>query len=492
MNTPQIRNAVLLVLNTHDGNSGYETLYGGETLLNRSLVAMSKSGLQKIMIITNKGYKDKLDTMIRQVKHRLTLDYEVMELNQGQFISEKISEVISPWIEPFLMYEADKFIHPTFLDQAVSVNVAENVGLFVYKDVLIKDKQLQYDVSFTEKFKIIFANPASYNKITFDKAEPSIFTSNPVELSQQNQYVSFSENGDGVFSTDILVCRKEHLSTTGHFRTLDEAIKTMLKSRLLALHFIKEAWWMRITPGISKAHIKELIWKIAFKEISGEFSKAVNSKMSKPLSFYFARKGVTPNALSNAQLVLFLAASFFLLIDAHWAMIVFAVLWQFSAGILDRCDGEVARIRNHESEAGGRFDMIIDDMRFGLPFIFLGGALYYQTQDPLYLIVFALAFSWFIALTLFEQDFMRKAGYSSRQVMYVDYLKLQGEMSQTSSFLKKYTPIIKGDIRTFYVSLLAVFGLKEWVFWVLLAYLTLVPVTSFVGILKFKKERKNK
>lgn len=488
----QIKHAVLLVLNTHEGNSGYEAVYGGETLLNRSLVAMSKSGIQKAAIITNRGYKDKLERMIRQVRHRLTLDYDVTELAREQFISEKIMEVTAKWNEPFLMYEADKFMHPTFLNQAISAHVTEKAALFAYKDVLIKDKRTHFDESFKEKFKIIFGNPASYNKITFDKADPSIFNSNPVELSQKNQFVSFSENGDGVFSTDILACSKEHLNAMGPFRSLIDAIQIGLKSQYFALHFIKEGWWMRITPGISKAHIKELIWKIAFKEISGEFSKAVNSKMSKPLSFYFARKGVTPNTLSNAQLVLFLAASCFLLIDAHWAMIVFAVVWQFSAGILDRCDGEVARIRNHESEAGGRFDMIIDDMRFGLPFIFLGGVLYYQTQDPLYLISFTLAFSWFIALTLYEQDFMRKAGYTSRQVLYVDYLKLQGEKSQTSSFLKKYTPIIKGDIRTFYVSLLAAFGLKEWVFWVLLVYLTLIPLTSFFGILKFKKVRVNK
>jgi phosphatidylglycerophosphate synthase len=285
-----------------------------------------------------------------------------------------------------------------------------------------------------------------------------------------------------------MVCTREQLANINGFRTFDEAVDLLLNANNLRLQFIKEAWWLRITPEIAKSHVKEFFWKIAFKEISGEFSKAVNSKMSKPLSFYFARKGVTPNALSNAQLGLFLIASFFLLLDSHWALIVFAIVWQFSAGVLDRCDGEVARIRNHESEAGGRFDMIIDDMRFGLPFIFLGGVLYYQTQDPLYLIAFTLAFSWFIALTLYEQDFMRKAGYTSRQVMYVDYMKLHGEQSQTTSILKKYAPIAKGDIRTFYVSLLALFGFKVIVFWVLLAYLTLIPASSFFGVLKFKKE----
>jgi hypothetical protein len=136
--------------------------------------------------------------------------------------------------------------------------------------------------------------------------------------------------------------------------------------------------------------------------------------------------------------------------------------------------------------------MIIDDMRFGLPFIILGFVLYFQTQNTLYLTAFAISFAWFIALTLYEQNFMRQAGYVSRQVMYVDYMKLIGEESQTTSALKKYSPIVKGDIRTFYVFLLALFGLKEVVFWVLLIYLTLVPVSSFIGVLKFKKENAKK
>lgn len=490
MNSNQVRHAVLLVLNTHKGNSGYDAVYGGETLLNRSLVALSKSGVQNVMILTPTGYKEKLDRMIQKVQHRLLLNYEVKELGAGQIISDKIKEISSAWHDPFLLFEADKFIHPTFLNQAVSIHDSAKPILWAYQDVLIKDRQLHFDASFKEKFKIIFANPGGYHKIVFDNTEPSLFRSGFVELSEQNRIAAFSDDGDGLFSTDVLVCRRENLNSISNFRSCNEAIQEFIKAQRLALRFVKEGWWMRITPEISKSHIKELIWKIAFKEISGEFSKAVNSKMSKPLSFYFARKGVTPNTLSNAQLVLFFIASCFLLIDAHWAMIVFAVLWQFSAGVLDRCDGEVARIRNHESEAGGRFDMIIDDMRFGLPFIFLAAALYFQTQETLYLAAFSLAFIWFIALTLYEQDFMRKAGYTSRQVMYVDYLKLQGEKSQRTSIMKKYVPLIKGDIRTFYVSLLALFGLKVWVFWVLLIYLTLVPVTSFVGILRFKRERK--
>ena len=492
MNPLQITHALLLVKNTSKSNSSYDAIYGGETLLNRSLIALSMSGIRKAVIVTSSGNKERIEEMIRMVKHRLVLDYAVAAHDQGQVISEKIREVIAQWDDPFLMFETDKFIHPTFIKQTITANPSSRAVAFAYKYILIKENALYYDASFKERFKIIFANTSGYNKFLLENDDFKIFDSSLVDLTDKNQLVSFSERGDGVFSCDAGVFRKKHLEGISDYKSLGEAFQQLIRKNLLAIQFVTDAWWMRITAGISKTHIKEMIWKIAFKEISGEFSKAVNSKISKPLSFYFARKGVTPNALSNAQFVLFLIASCFLLIDAHWALIVFAVLWQFSAGILDRCDGEVARIRNHESEAGGRFDMIIDDMRFGLPFIFLGGVLYYQTQNPLFLIALILVFSWFLALTLYEQNFMRKAGYTSRQVMYVDYLKLHGEQSQTSSFIKKYAPIVKGDIRTFYVFLLALFGLKLYVFCLLLIYLALVPISSFVGVLKFNKEYSKK
>ncbi|MBL7994808.1 CDP-alcohol phosphatidyltransferase family protein [bacterium] len=492
MKMDQINNAVILASNTHQGNSSYDTVYGGETLLNRCLIAMSKSGITSAVVIAHPGCKNKIEETIETVKHRLMLDYRVTELSQDQVLSEKIKEVAAHWNDAFLMYKTDKFMHPTFFKQAVTAAVADRAVVFAHKNVIIKDGVLLFEPAFKEKFKVIFSNPAGYNKITVDQMTSDIFRSNPVELTVSNKLLAFASGGDGVISADVVACSRKQLESISGFGSIDEAVQELLSNNKLAMQFVADAWWLRITPEISKSHIKDLIWKVAFKEISGEFSKAVNSKLSKPLSFYFARKGVTPNTLSNVQLILFLIASGFLLIDAHWAMIVFAVLWQFSAGVLDRCDGEVARIRNHESEAGGRFDMIIDDMRNVLPFTFLGGFLYYHTQDPVFVISFALTIIWFTALTLYEQDFMRKAGYTSRQVMYVDYKKLKGESSHTTSLLTKFVPIISGDIRTFYVFLLALFGLKEFVYWALLFILVFFPVTSFVGILKFKKEYSKK
>src|SRR5438552_18342630 len=101
-------------------------------------------------------------------------------------------------------------------------------------------------------------------------------------------------------------------------------------------------------------------------------------------------------------------------------MLVFAVVWQFSAGVLDRCDGEVARIRNYESEAGARFDMLIDGLRFALPFVFLTIACYREThRDLTYLGAAVATVAWYTTAVVYHNRFLRQAGYVSIQSMGV-------------------------------------------------------------------------
>ena len=180
----------------------------------------------------------------------------------------------------------------------------------------------------------------------------------------------------------MVVCHRVHLQRLSCSNVAD-LIHHWHKQQLLRLGFVENVWWLPVTGRESQEDRTEFFWRIAFKEISGEFSKLVNSHLSKPLTFLFVRFGFSPNAISILELSLFLVSSAFLLIPQYWAMLVFAVVWQFSAGVLDRCDGEVARIRNYESEAGARFDMLIDDLRFALPFVFLTIACYRESHRDL-------------------------------------------------------------------------------------------------------------
>ncbi len=476
-----IAKAVLIALNTEPVGAAYDSVYGGETLLNRTLIAMSKAGIRLVQIICADGQREQSEFMINSVRKRIALEYRVSELKSDEMLSKKISSVVGNWDDAFLIFETDKIVHPTFFDQAATFPSRQTPVLFAYNNVWLDDGQVTFAGSFPEKFKVIFYNTSAFMKIALRENvsqhgtfEPA--TSHPVEISLDLK--------DGVISTDIAVCRRSDLQNIA-FKNFAEMIQRWKENNILTTGFLEKAWWLKVTGTESKAQITEFFWRMAFKEISGEFSKLVNSKLSKPMTFLFVRLGFSPNAISIIQLILFLASSSFLLVNRYWAMIIFAIIWQFAAGVLDRCDGETARVRNYESEAGGRFDMLVDDLRFGLPFVFLTLAQYRESQQWLnYVLVAAATCAWYVTAAVFHNRFLRRAGYVSHQAMGVDFLKTQE--GAWLKFYQRIQPFLKGDIRTFYIFVLTFLGHKEVLFWTLVAYAWPLGAQYIFTIKKFR------
>jgi len=473
--------AVLIALNTEPAGARYDSVYGGETLLNRALIAMSKSGIRVVHVVCAEGRREAIECMIDSVRKRITLDYEVAELRADEMLSQHIARAVRAWDDPFLIFDADKIVHPTFFDQATQFLSQQKPVLFAYKDVWLDNGRVTFNGSFTEKFKVIFKNPSAFTTIALrDHAlrneEIEAATSHPVEMSPDLQ--------NGAISTDIAMCRRFDVQNTT-FKNFAGMIQRWNEKNLLTAGFVEKAWWLKVTGKESKDQIRELFWRIAFKEISGEFSKLVNSQFSKPMTFLFVRLGFSPNAISIIQLLLFLISSSFLLVNQYWAMIVFALLWQFAAGVLDRCDGETARIRNYESEAGGRFDMLIDDLRFGLPFVFLTIGQYREYPPDLsYGMVAVATAAWYCTATILHNRFLRRAGYVSHQAMGVDFLKTQ--KSTLIRLYQRIQPAIKGDIRTFYIFLASFLGREEVLFWMLVAYAWPLGAQYLFTIKKFR------
>lgn len=481
MNT-KVTHALLLAFNAESTGVAYDAVYGGETLLNRALIALSKSGVRQIGIVCAEGQRARLETLIATVRHRLALAYEIVERHAGAALAEQVARLVETWREPFLLFACDKIVHPTLLTQAVQFAASSAPVLLAYKHVWMEEGRVVFAASFPEKFKILFANASVLTKIAAPK---SVFQQSSCILTGDPAVVISPAMKNGIISTDVVVCRCVDVQSV-RFNTVAELIQSWNEANSLVLGFVENAWWLKVTGTESQTQIKEFFWKIAFKEISGEFSKLVNSKLSKPMTFLFVRLGFSPNAISILELVLFLVSSAFLFIDGYWAMLVFAVVWQFSAGVLDRCDGEVARVRNYESESGARFDMLIDDLRFGIPFVFLTIACYHEShQDASYLLIAAATFAWYATAVIFHNRFLRRAGYVSIQAMGVDFLKTQEGTGWLKVF-RRFQPFTKGDIRTFYITLLAFLGQKPILFWMLVAYAWPLGGSYFFTIWKFR------
>jgi phosphatidylglycerophosphate synthase len=348
--------------------------------------------------------------------------------------------------------------------------------------VWLTEGKVAFASAFPDKFKVIFVHAESFTKIALDK---SVFQTNTFDVGPAHPAEISPILSNGIFSTDVVVCHRVHLQHLPWSNVAD-LVQHWHKQQLLRLGFVEKVWWLPVTGSESQEDRTEFFWRIAFKEISGEFSKLVNSHLSKPLTFLFVRFGFSPNAISILELSLFLVSSAFLLIPQYWAMLVFAVVWQFSAGVLDRCDGEVARIRNYESEAGARFDMLIDDLRFALPFVFLTIACYREShRDLTYLVAAVATAAWYSTAVFYQNRFLRRAGYVSIQSMGVDFLKTQAETRWFAVF-RRIQPFTKGDIRTFYIFLASFLGSKSVLFWILVAYAWPLGASYFFTVVKFR------
>lgn len=483
MGVSGITRAVLLAVNTDPTRATYDAVYGGEPLLTRALVALSKAGIRSVGIICHEGHREKIAALIGTARTRVALDYDISPICTGETVSEVVSRLVEQWDEFFLLFETNQVVHPTFFAQVAQFAASPNPVLVVYKHVWLNEGKVGFARAFPDKFKVIFAQSESFTKIALDK---SVFQSNTFDLGPGHPVEVSPTVSNGIFSTDVVVCRRVHLQNFS-FSNVADLIQHWQKQQLLKLGFVEKVWWLPVTGRESQEAQTEFFWRIAFKEISGEFSKLVNSHLSKPLTFLFVRFGWSPNAISILELSLFLASSALLLIPQYWAILLFAVVWQFSAGVLDRCDGEVARIRNYESEAGARFDMLIDDLRFAIPFVFLTIACYRESHRDLgYLVVALASFAWYGTAGVYHARFLRRAGYVSIQAMGVDFLKTQAETRWFAVF-RRIQPFTKGDIRTFYIFLASFLGNKSVLFWMLVAYAWPLGASYFFTVLKFRQ-----
>jgi len=483
MGVAGITRAVILAANTAPTKATYDAVYGGEPLLTRALVSLSKAGIRSVWIICHEEDREKIATLIGKARTRLALDSDICPIRTGETLSEVVSRIVEQWDASFLLFETDKVVHPTFFAQVAQFAASPKPVLVVYKHVWLNRGIVAFESAFPDKFKVIFAHPETFTKVALDK---TVFQSDIFDVAPPHPVEVSPTLSSGIFSTDVAVCHRAHLQHLS-WNNVADLIHHWHKQQLLRLGFVEKVWWLPVTGSESQEYRTEFFWRIAFKEISGEFSKLVNSHLSKPLTFWFVRFGFSPNAISILELSLFLVSCAFLLIPQYWAMLVFAVVWQFSAGVLDRCDGEVARIRNYESEAGARFDMLIDDLRFALPFVFLAIACYRESHRDLGYPVVALATAaWYGSAVVYHNRFLRRAGYVSIQAMGVDFLKTQAETRWFAVF-RRIQPFTKGDIRTFYIFLASFLGNKSVLFWILVAYAWPLGASYFFTVVKFRQ-----
>ncbi len=95
------------------------------------------------------------------------------------------------------------------------------------------------------------------------------------------------------------------------------------------------------------------------KSQDGIVSRLINRPLSRQLSQLMVRLPILPNQWTLLLMILPIAGAMFLLRGDYLGFAIGAVLFQLHSA-LDGCDGEIARVKYLESEAGGKLDGLCD------------------------------------------------------------------------------------------------------------------------------------
>jgi len=118
--------------------------------------------------------------------------------------------------------------------------------------------------------------------------------------------------------------------------------------------------WLDVdTPEALREAERRLMRDQGRKTRDGPVSRHLNRPISRWLSRYLVRTTVTPNQISLISWMLSCVAAGLMALGGYPALAIGGALAQL-ASVIDGCDGEVARLKQCQSEFGGWFDAVLD------------------------------------------------------------------------------------------------------------------------------------
>lgn len=252
---------------------------------------------------------------------------------------------------------------------------------------------------------------------------------------------------------------------------------------------VEEGYMMNLSPDASSLdRAKEMIFSNVGKTATGWIAVNINGRFSLPLSRQLIKTPLTPNMISVLINVIgIMAGPFFAL--GH--PVIGAICMQI-ATVLDRCDGEVARIKLMETKKGQWVDTVSDQVSMlsfyiGLP---IG---YYAINNSGWIVGLGIMnvffFLFFIAWSFY---FLIKYTDSGS---LVSYMKVDNFIdTEKTSFMRKFISFLRPLGRRNFYSMaflvMAIFGGYPVVFFFATVAITFFFIHVLEDILKLSKIKK--
>lgn len=224
-----------------------------------------------------------------------------------------------------------------------------------------------------------------------------------------------------------------------------------------------DSYWMRLDSGEdSAARAENLIFKYVGKTATGWLSRNINSKISLPTSRLLVKTPLTPNMISVLINIIGMLCGVFYAIGHP----VWGALCMQAATILDRCDGEVARVKLMETQRGQWVDTISDQVTvlsfmLGVPIGY-----YVISKSPVAIILGAVNLSIFIFFVVWSFYFLKKYTNSGSLVTYFEVDKLVE--GKKTSLMRRLIKIVRPmGRRNFYSLAFLIIAIVGGYFWLL-------------------------
>jgi phosphatidylglycerophosphate synthase len=224
----------------------------------------------------------------------------------------------------------------------------------------------------------------------------------------------------------------------------------------------ENGYWMRLdSEQDSPKRAEELIFTTVGKTATGWISRNINSRFSLPTSRLLVKTPLTPNMISVLINIIGSLCGVFYAIGHP----VIGALCLHAATILDRCDGEVARVKLMETKKGEWVDTISDQFTMFSFIIGVPIGYYFTSNNPIALVLGGINVSIFVFFVIWSFYFLTRYTNSGSLVAYFEVDKLV-EVKDTS-FMRKLIKIVRPmgrrNVYSLGFLLLAIFGGYPWV-----------------------------
>jgi CDP-L-myo-inositol myo-inositolphosphotransferase len=192
--------------------------------------------------------------------------------------------------------------------------------------------------------------------------------------------------------TGIMLCTAglfeglERAAAEGRHGLSDGLRELARQGRARTVDVTGQPWIDVDTPEALREAERRLMRDQGRKTNDGPVSRYLNRPVSRWLSRYLVRTTVTPNQVSLASWMLSCVAAGLFSLGGYPALAAGGAVAQL-ASIIDGCDGEIARLKQSQSEFGGWFDAILD--RYADAFLLFGLTWHQFSSDgsPLVLVI---------------------------------------------------------------------------------------------------------